>query len=116
MSGDFQVNHAQLTDASGRTAAQASAADSIKGKVAAANGQVPSKAWGLLGNLTVYHAYTEMLGQLNDHVSDMIQSVQKLASDIKTTADQYKQNEDDVAKSFQGIQNDLDGESSDGGE
>lgn len=112
MSNGYQVNHTELTGAGTKTDGKASEAQGIQDKVNAADGQVPEKAWGLIGQVKLYGFYTNLLGELKDHVAEMIQGVQKLASDITATADLYKQNEDDVAQKFKDIEGGLGGGSS----
>lgn len=109
MSG-YQVNHAELTDAATQTDGKAKDAESIRQKVTSADNSVPSQAWGLLGDLTVYHWYQSVYSTFNDHVNKMISGVNTLATDIKNTADQYKQNDDAVGDQFKDIENDLAGE------
>ncbi|HWE89600.1 MAG TPA: hypothetical protein VG317_09080 [Pseudonocardiaceae bacterium] len=105
----YQANHQEITDTGAKTADKAQEAESIRSKVDAANGLVPSKAWGLLGNMTVYGKYTEMYSTFSEHVNKMVQGVQHLADDIKTTADQYKQNEEAVQEKFKEIENEMGG-------
>jgi uncharacterized protein YukE len=109
MSGGYQVNHTELADTGAKTGGKADEADGIKGKVAEANGKVPQKAWGLLGNLGPYEIYQSLYSSFNDHVNTMVEGIHTLAGNIKTTADQYKQNEDDVQDKFNEVMNDLDG-------
>lgn len=107
MSGGYQVTNTEVASAAQQTDGKADDAESIRQKVTAANGSVPSKAWGLLGNMLVYGKYQDVYSTFSGHVDTMITGLRNLASDIKTTADQYKQNEDDVAKSFGDIETDL---------
>jgi uncharacterized protein YukE len=107
VSGGYQVTHTEVAGAAQQTDGKADDAESIRQKVTSANGSVPSKAWGLLGNMLVYGKYQDVYSTFSGHVDTMITGLRNLASDIKTTADQYKQNEDDVAKSFGDIENDL---------
>jgi uncharacterized protein YukE len=111
VSNGYQVNHEELADTASKTGDKAAEAEGIRAKVDAANGLVPSKAWGLLGNLTVYGRYQEVYATFSDHVNKMIAGVQKLSDDIKTTAERYKQNEDAVQEKFDEIGRELNGPS-----
>jgi hypothetical protein len=108
MSGGYQAKPDEITQAGAQAESKGQQAQTVQAKIAAADGMVPEKAWGLLGNLTVRHTYSDVLSQLTDHMSHMKQGIAKLADDIKATADQYRQNEADVAQKFAEIQNDLD--------
>jgi uncharacterized protein YukE len=103
----YQANHQQITDTGAKTADKAREAESVRSKVDAANGLVPSQAWGLLGNMGPFQIYTGLYNTFNDHVGKMIQGVQKLASDIQATADQYKQNEDAIQEKFKEVENEM---------
>lgn len=107
MSDGYQVHTGEVATAGEQTDGKAQEAEGIRSKVDAANGKVPSQAWGLLGDLTVYNWYQQVYGTFSDHVDKMISGVQKLADDIKTTAQRYDQNEDEVGKSFSDIENEL---------
>ena len=109
MSGGYAVNHAEISEAGAKTDGKAEEAEGIKGKVAEANGKVPQKAWGLLGNLGPYEIYQALYSNFSDHVNTMVEGIHTLAGNIKTTADQYKQNEDDVQEKFNDVMKDLDG-------
>lgn len=106
MSG-LQVNHRELANTGAKTADKAKEADGIQQKLGAANGLIPEKAWGLLGNLTVHHMYTDMLGAFQDHVSNMVQGMEKLADDIRSTADHYRQNDEAAEEKFKDIEKEL---------
>lgn len=121
MGDGYQVNHAEVKATGDAATDKANEAEGIKGKVAAANGQVPSQAWGLLGHMGPYEIYQAFYSSFSDHVNDMVSGLQKLADNLKTTADQYKQNEDDINDKLKDVMNDLDGaakppETSGGGE
>jgi uncharacterized protein YukE len=107
VSGGYQASPAELTSAASRTNDKADAAQTIRQKVDAANGSVPAKAWGLLGDLTVHNWYTTVYGTFSDQVNKMIQGVQNLATDIKSTADAYQLNEETVGEKFTDIEADL---------
>jgi uncharacterized protein YukE len=107
VSDGYQVVHPELSAAADKTSGKADDADSIRQKVSAANGSVPSQAWGLLGNMTCFGIYQEVYSTFSGHVDKMITGVRNLAADIKTTADQYHQNEDAVAESFTDVEQEL---------
>lgn len=109
MGDGYEVNHQELTEAANRTSAAGDTAQGIQQKVAAANGVVPQKAWGLLGNLTVYQWYESLYGTFTDHVQQMVTGVHNLAHDIASTAAHYKQNDSDIQDRFTEIESDLDG-------
>ncbi len=109
MGEGFQVNHAEIAAAGDATAGKAAEAEGIKGKVAAANGQVPSQAWGLLGQMGPYEIYQQFYNSFSSHVDDMVSGLQQLSDNLKKTADQYKQNEDDINDKLKDVMNELDG-------
>lgn len=105
----FDVNHQQLAESGAKTADKSNDARSIEQKVSGAEGLVPEKAWGLLGDLTVFGVYSEMLGTFKDHMTEMVAGVQKLGDDIKATAEEYRQNESDTEEKFKDIAKELGG-------
>jgi uncharacterized protein YukE len=107
VSGGYQVNHQELADAGKKAGDKGQEAQSIQQKVDAANGIVPDKAWGLLGNLTVHSQYTEMFGTLQDHVGGMITGVRNLADTITGIAEEYRQNDSDAGDKFKTIEAEL---------
>lgn len=107
--GGFQVNHAEIRAAGDQTSGKADEAEGIKGKVAAANGKVPTQAWGLLGQLGPHEIYESLYNAFSDHVNDMVSGLQQFATNLKNTADQYKQNEDDIQDKLKDVMNELDG-------
>lgn len=109
MGSGYQVNHAELTDTASKTDDAGSDAQGIVSKVSAANGTVPQNSWGLLGEMGPYEIYKNYYGEFSQHVGDIVSGIQKLATNIKNTADQYKQNEDEVNEKFTDIEKDLDG-------
>jgi uncharacterized protein YukE len=109
MSGGFQVNHAEISAAGDQTAGKADEAAGIKGKVAAANGKVPSQAWGLLGQLGPHEIYESLYNSFSSHIDDMVSGVQQLSDQLKQTAEQYKQNEDDINDKLKDVMTDLEG-------
>ncbi len=109
MGEGYQVNHAEVAATGDAAAAKANEAEGIKGKVAAANGLVPSQAWGLLGQMGPYEIYQAFYGSFSDHVSNMVSGLHELSDNLKKTADQYKQNEDEINDKLKDVMKDLDG-------
>jgi uncharacterized protein YukE len=100
VSGQIQVNHQEVSDAGSKTAAKAGDAETIKAKIQSA--QVEDGSWGLVGKITE-GAYSGLLGQLNDHMSQMSSGIQKLGDTIKQIASNYKENEDSISSGFEDI-------------
>lgn len=111
MGDGFGVNHAEISAAGDAASEKATEAEGIKGKVAAANGKVPSQAWGLLGHMGPYEIYQAFYSSFSDHVNDMVSGLHELSDNLKKTADQYKQNEDDINDKLKEVMDDLDGAS-----
>ncbi|HEV3356028.1 MAG TPA: hypothetical protein VG247_04490 [Pseudonocardiaceae bacterium] len=109
MGDGFAVNHAEVQTAGEQTGTKAAEAEGIKGKVAAANGKVPSQAWGLLGQMGPYEIYQAFYSSFSDHVNTMVSDLQTLSDNLKKTADQYKQNEDAINDKLKDVMKDLDG-------
>lgn len=105
VSGQVQVNHADLSKAGGDTAAKSGDAESIQAKIADA--QVKDGSWGLVGKITEGD-YKNLLSQLDDHMNQMSQGIQTLADTIKQIATNYKENEDAVSDSFKDIEKQVD--------
>lgn len=104
VSGQVQVSPQEVTATASKTGDKAGEAETIQQKIASA--QVPGNSWGLVGLITV-GAYSELLGALNDHMNTMSQGIQNLAGTIKSIADNYQQNEDEVSEKFADIDKDL---------
>ncbi|HEX3784698.1 MAG TPA: hypothetical protein VHX38_33975 [Pseudonocardiaceae bacterium] len=109
MGDGYKATPSEISEAGAKTTGKAEEAEGIKGKVAEANGKVPQKAWGLLGNLGPYEIYQGLYSSFSDHVNTMVSGIQTLAGNIKATADQYQQNEDAVQDKFNEVMTDLDG-------
>jgi uncharacterized protein YukE len=109
MGDGYQVNHAEVAATGDAAASKANEAEGIKGKVAAANGTVPSQAWGLLGQMGPYEIYQAFYSSFSDHVNNMVSGLHELSDNLKKTADQYKQNEDDINDKLKDVMKDLDG-------
>jgi uncharacterized protein YukE len=103
----FKADHEQLAATGAKAGDKAKQAEGIQQKLDSANGLVPEKAWGLLGNMTVHHAYNGVLSTLQDHVSNMIKGVQKLADDIKDTADHYRQSDEAVEEKLKDLEKEM---------
>ena len=103
----FNVNHEELAATGDQTGDKAKDADGLQEKLNSADGLVPPKAWGLIGHLEIHHAYTEMFGTLQEHMSNMIQGVRKLGEDINNAADQYRQNDEAAEEKLKDIQKEL---------
>ncbi|GAA0595346.1 hypothetical protein GCM10010174_08090 [Kutzneria viridogrisea] len=93
MSGSFQVDHEQLAQCGQRVSAMSSQAQSLHGRATSA--EVPSRSWGLLGELTTHSRYSEMQNQLTDHLGAMTTGLHNAGSKISGAAELYKSTDEE---------------------
>lgn len=103
----FNVNHQEMSTTGDQAGGKAQEADGIQQKLNAADGLVPPQAWGLIGHLGIHSAYTDLFGTLQNHVSEMIQGVQRLGEDISSAADRYRESDQTAEEKLKDIQKDL---------
>ncbi|MEV6605155.1 hypothetical protein [Kutzneria sp. NPDC051319] len=89
MAEGFNVVTEELARCGSRVSSMAGQADSLHGRATAA--EVPSRSWGLLGELTTHSKYADLQNQLTDHLSNMTAGLDNAGQRISNTADLYRE-------------------------
>lgn len=89
MAEGFSVVTEELAQCGSRVSSMAGQADSLHGRATAA--EVPSRSWGLLGELTTHSKYADLQNQLTEHLSNMSTGLDNAGQRISNTADLYRE-------------------------
>jgi uncharacterized protein YukE len=89
MAEGFSVVTEELSQCGQRVSSMTSQAESLHGRATAA--EVPSRSWGLLGELTTHSKYADLQNQLTDHLSNMTTGLDNAGQRISNTADLYRE-------------------------
>ena len=92
MAEGFNVDTEELAQCGKRVSSMSSQAESLHGRATAA--EVPSRSWGLLGELTTHSKYADMQNQLTDHLSKMTTGLDNAGQRISSTADLYRETDE----------------------
>jgi uncharacterized protein YukE len=92
MGEGFSVVTDELAQCGKRVSSMSGQADSLHGRATAA--QVPSRSWGLLGELTTHSKYMDLQNQLTDHLSTMTTGLDNAGQRISNTADLYRETDE----------------------
>jgi uncharacterized protein YukE len=100
MAEGFSVDTEELAQCGKRVSSMSSQAQSLHGRATAA--EVPSRSWGLLGELTTHSKYADMQNQLTDHLSKMTTGLDNAGQRISNTADLYRETDEYHKKQIDG--------------
>ena len=89
MAEGFAVVTDELAQCGKRVSTMSGQADSLHDRATAA--EVPSRSWGLLGELTTHSKYRDLQNQLTDHLSAMAGGLDNAGQRISNTADLYRE-------------------------
>lgn len=92
MGEGFRVVTEELAHCGRRVSSMSSQAESLRGRATAA--EVPSRSWGLLGELTTHSKYADLQNQLTDHLSAMTTGLDNAGQRISNTADLYRETDE----------------------
>ena len=92
MGEGFSVVTEELAQCGKRVSSMSGQAESLHGRATAA--QVPSRSWGLLGELTTHSKYMDLQNQLTDHLSTMTTGLDNAGQRISNTADLYRETDE----------------------
>ncbi|MFI9385301.1 WXG100 family type VII secretion target [Kutzneria sp. NPDC052558] len=92
MGEGFSVVTEELAQCGKRVSSMSGQAQSLHGRATAA--EVPSRSWGLLGELTTHGKYVELQNQLTDHLSSMTTGLDNAGQRISNTADLYRETDE----------------------
>lgn len=105
MSHDITVDIAELRSTAEKTAGMVDRATSLK--QAAQVAAVPEISWGLIGVMSVYWIYRDMLGDLTEHLDRMAAGFGGMSEKLAGAADTYQRIEDDGVAAFDTIRTDV---------
>lgn len=92
MGEGFSVVTEELAQCGKRVSSMSGQAESLHGRATAA--EVPSRSWGLLGELTTHGKYVELQNQLTEHLSTMTAGLDNAGQRISNTADLYRETDE----------------------
>ncbi|QUQ70624.1 WXG100 family type VII secretion target [Kutzneria sp. CA-103260] len=92
MGEGFSVVTDELAQCGKRVSSMSGQAESLHGRATAA--QVPSRSWGLLGELTTHGKYVDLQNQLTEHLSTMTTGLDNAGQRISNTADLYRETDE----------------------
>jgi uncharacterized protein YukE len=92
MTDGFSVRTDELAQCGRRVSSMSSQAGSLRDRATTA--EVPSRSWGLLGELTTHSEYADLRNQLTDHLSAMTTGLDNAGQRISNTADLYRETDE----------------------
>ena len=107
MGAGFSVKTEELAQCGRRVSSMSSQADSLHGRASAA--EVPSRSWGLLGELTKHGKYVDLQNQLTDHLATMTTGLDNAGQRISNTADLYREADEFHRKQIGAVRGEEDG-------